>query len=91
MGKQGRTQHGGNFTLSYLYPSRLPRRQDSLDRMLGDETEVSASRLHVLGFGFESGSGLVEVDFLRAEGQGVAGCVGELVGFSLFTVELLRL
>lgn len=65
----------GGFS-SYLYPSRLPRRQDFLDRVLGDETQVSASRLHVLGFGFEFGAGLVEVDFLRAEGEGVAGWVG---------------
>lgn len=77
MGKQGRTQHGGNFTLSYLYPSRLPRRQDSLDRMLGDETEVSASRLHVLGLGFEFGTRLMEIYLLRAEGEGVARWVGK--------------
>jgi len=44
--------------------------------MLGDETEVSASRLHILGFGLEFGAGLMEIDLLGAEGEGVAGRVG---------------
>lgn len=43
--------------------------------MLGDETQVSAPWLDVLGFGFEFGTRLMEIDFLRAEGEGVAGWV----------------
>lgn len=43
--------------------------------MLGDETEVSAPWLDVLGLGFEFGTRLMEIDFLRAESKGVAAWV----------------
>lgn len=40
--------------------------------MLGDEAQVSAPGLHILGFGLEFGAGLMEIYLLGAEGEGVA-------------------
>lgn len=54
--------------------------------MFGDETQVPAPGLHILGFGFEFGAELMEIYLLGAEGEGVAGVV-EWVSRSTFCLD----
>lgn len=60
-------------TRAHLYPSRLPSPQHIIDRVLGDDTEISGSRLDSLGFWLEFLTGEMEVDLLGAEFEGMAG------------------
>lgn len=57
---------------AHLDARRLPARHHLINRMVGDEAQVFAARLHVAGFGLEFLAGLVEVELLGAEGEGVS-------------------
>lgn len=57
--------------MTYLHLLLLKRLQDSVDGRIGQETQIPAAGLHVLGLGLEFAAGLVEVDLLGTEDEGV--------------------
>lgn len=55
--------------MTYLYLLLLKRLEDSIHGRIGQETQIPAAGLHVLGFGLEFAAGLVEVDLLGTEDE----------------------
>ena len=59
-------------TVSNLNASGFPTRLDLLDGMVGNETQIFTSRLDLAGLGLELGAGLMQIQFLLAEYEGMA-------------------
>ncbi len=58
--------------MEYLDAGCCPAFEHFLHGMIGDEAQVFATGLHFASFRFELCAGLVEVDFLVAEDEGVS-------------------